>query len=216
MSTCIVSLSEQAFFTIITAALEAYRIDHSPELDGSGVELETFGYLWGHESHTNRDELVFRIAQASVSTSAQRTNDSVTVHGDFYELKESFVEEFFPELGFLGDFHSHPYSERDKVRTELELERNGLYQFSPADFRSARNHQDQGRNYRVGLVVTVFERESDIVRSSKYLDDFSAIRFQYDKMTLWVKAYVWAGPEYRRKADKMVRLVCPSVGFSLC
>jgi len=35
-------------------------------------------------------------------------------------------------------------------------------------------------------------------------------------MTIWLKAYVWTSDEnmnYRRKADKMVRLVCPSLNL---
>lgn len=216
MADCLVSLSEQAFFTIATAALEAYRVDHSAALDGSAIKLETFGYLWGHVSSTSMNEVVYRISQASVSTAAHRTGESVTAREDSYELKNTFVESFFPELKFLGDFHSHPYSmEQDSVRTELDLERNGLYRFSPADFRSVKAQQDDSKDYRVGLVVTVFEREDPITRSNKYLDEQSCIRFQYDSMTIWIKAYVWAGNDHRRKADKMLTLICPSVGFNL-
>lgn len=216
MATCLISLSEQAFFTVVTAALEAYRLDHSPELDGSGVELETFGYLWGHQGSTSSGEQVYRIAQASVSTSAQRLNGTVSVNEGFHALKNAFVEAYFPEMKFLGDFHSHPYSTgRDGVHTELDLERNRLYQFSTPDFDNAKAMQREGRDYRVGLVVTVFERETPVRRSSKYLDESSCIRFQYDDMTIWLKAYAWVGDGYRRKTDRKVTLVCPSVGFSL-
>ncbi|NWA88149.1 hypothetical protein HX807_06005 [Pseudomonas sp. D8002] len=216
MSNCLVSLSEQAFFTIATSALEAYRVDHSADLDGTGIKLETFGYLWGHLSSTSMNETVYRISQANVSTAAHRTGDSVTARDDAYTLKNTFVESFFPELRFLGDFHSHPYSqERDAVRTELDLERNEFYRFSTADMRSAKAQQDACKDYRVGLVITVFEREEQVARSNMYLDDQSCIRFQYDSMTIWIKAYVWAGDDYRRKADKMVTLICPPAGFSL-
>ncbi|NWC69903.1 hypothetical protein HX873_18595 [Pseudomonas sp. P7758] len=151
MSNCLVSLSEQAFFTIATSALEAYRVDHSADLDGTGIKLETFGYLWGHLSSTSMNETVYRISQANVSTAAHRTGDSVTARDDAYTLKNTFVESFFPELRFLGDFHSHPYSqERDAVRTELDLERNEFYRFSTADMRSAKAQQDACKDYRVG------------------------------------------------------------------
>ena len=104
---------------------------------------------------------------------------------------------------------------RHGIKTELELERAELYKFSDADFRSVKELQsDRGLKYRVGLVVTVFEREQQVSRSQKRLDGESCIRFQYSGMTIWLKAYVWSDDgeqNYRRKACKMVRLVCPSL-----
>lgn len=214
MPSSVVSISEQAFFTVVTAALEAYRVDQSEKQDGSSVRLETFGHLWGYESVKENGEAVYRVVLADVSTSAHRTSDFVISRDGAYSLKSEFVGSFFPELSFIGDFHSHPYSdEHDGVRTELELQRRGLYQFSPSDFRAAKADQESGRNYRVGLVVTVFERNLPVSRSSQYLDGSSCIRFQYDSMTLWIKAYVWYGDEFRRNSDKMVSLICPSLGF---
>lgn len=117
----------------------------------------------------------------------------------------------------MGDYHSHPYSyEDDEIKTELELERRHLYRFSEGDFRSVKSLQDKSLDYRVGLVATVFERERKVNRSLKRLDGESCIRFQYLSMTIWLKAYVWTSDDnynYRRKADKMVRLVCPSLNL---
>ena len=117
----------------------------------------------------------------------------------------------------MGDYHSHPYShEDDEIKTELELERGHLYRFSEGDFRSVKSLQDKALDYRVGLVATVFERERKVKRSLKKVDGESCIRFQYLNMTIWLKAYVWTSDDndnYRRKADKMVRLVCPSLNL---
>ncbi len=117
-----------------------------------------------------------------------------------------------------GDYHSHPYShENDEIKTELELERGHYYRFSDADFRSVKALQDDALDYRVGLVATVFERERKVKRTLKKLDGESCIRFQYLNMTIWLKAYVWTSDEnmnYRRKADKMVRLVLSEFEFT--
>lgn len=216
MSNCLVSISDQAFFTIVTAALEAYAIDHGdPDSEEESKHLETFGNLWGYRSKSGLGEEVFRIAMADVSTAAHRGKGFVIDKEESYEAKEDFVSVFYPELTFLGDYHSHPYTTpADGVNTELDLERHSLYQFSNADFSSVKYQQDSGRDYRVGLVATVFERMEGIPRTSKHMDGASCIRFQYQDVTIWIKAYVWAGDDYRRKSDKMVHLICPNLGFN--
>lgn len=215
MSNSVVSISEQAFFTIVTAALEAYKVDHSKLEDGSEIRLETFGNLWGHESFTKSGSDIYHISSADVSTSASREQNRVLPKDEAYALKSQFVEYFFPELKYLGDYHSHPYSLENNVRTELDLERHELYHFSPGDFKAVKYEQEQGKNYRVGLVVTVFERDEKVGRKDTWMDDSSCVRFQYDNVTIWIKAYVWSGDDYRRRADKKVTLVCPAVGFAL-
>lgn len=215
MSNSVVSISKQAFFTIVTAALEAYKVDHSKLEDGSEIRLETFGNLWGHESCTKSGSVIYHISSADVSTSASREQHSVSPKDEAYDLKSQFVEYFFPELQYLGDYHSHPYSLENNVKTELDLERQELYHFSPGDFKAAKYEQEQGKNYRVGIVVTVFERDDKVDRKDTWMDDTSCVRFQYDNVTIWIKGYVWSGDDYRRRADKKVTLVCPAVGFAL-
>jgi hypothetical protein len=130
--------------------------------------------------------------------------------------QRDFIALFYPELSFLGDYHSHPYTTPiDGIKTELDLERKECYRFSSADFNSVNYQQEIERDYRVGLVVTVYERDEGIPRSSKHIDGNSCTRFQCQNMTIWIKAYVWAGDDYRRKADKMVHLICPNLGFNV-
>lgn len=212
----IVSISEQAFFSIITTALESYKLDHVLRDGDMGARVETFGHLWGYLQDLKGGDQVYRIVWADTSTAVVRDKVSVAYDEAAQNLKQEFVDTFFPEVSYLGDYHSHPYSsEEDGVKTELELERAELYKFSDADFRSVRALQSESAlEYRVGLVVTVFEREQQVSRTQKRLDGESCIRFQYSDMTIWLKAYVWSADSeqnYRRKACKMVRLVCPSL-----
>lgn len=216
MSICIVSLSDQSFFTIVTAALEAYKVDHAKhDSDEPEQYLETFGNLWGYRSEDTAGKKVFRVVMADVSTAAERSQGFVIDKPESYDAKSRFIETYYPELSFIGDYHSHPYTiQGDGVKTELDLERNELYQFSSCDFKSVKHQQEIGRKYNVGLVATVYERDKSIKRSRKHIDEKSCIRFQYQNMTIWIKAYVWTGADYRRKADKMVCLICPNLGFN--
>ena len=179
----IVSISDSAFFSIITAALEAYEVDHVLPDGEMGGRVETIGNLWGYAQELTGGDQIYRIVWADTSTSAIRKKGSVVHDDGVQELKQIFVDTFFPEISYLGDYHSHPYSDQEedddyRVKTELELERSGLYKFSNTDFNSAKSLQET-LDYRVGLAVTVFEREQQVSRSQKRLDGESCIRFQY-------------------------------------
>ncbi len=216
MNDCLVSISDHVFFNVVTSALEAYKLSHVTD-DGPCARVETFGHLWGYATKDPHGLVtVYRLVWSDTSTAVKRSKDSVTFDDEAYQLKESFVWSYFPEVSYMGDFHSHPYSlENDRVKTELEVERSKLYQFSKADLDSVRQLQNGGAKYRVGLVATVYGRDKKVNRSTVWLDDQSCLRFQYDEMTIWLKAYVWAGDShegFRRKSDRMVRLICPAIG----
>lgn len=217
MSRCLVSLSEQVFFTVVTSALEAFNLDHVIKAkDEKQNQVETYGHLWGYVTKSGLGESVYRIVMADTSTAAERDTGSTTPAPGSYEAKQQFVDAFFPEIGFIGDYHSHPYAEeKERIKTELEIERGEFHRFSRADFVDAKYQQEElGRNYRIGLVATVYERNAPVQRQSKHLDEGSCIRFQYEDHTIWLKAYVWSGKDYRRKSDKMVHLICPNLGFN--
>lgn len=216
MRDCLVSVSDHVFFNVVTSALEAYELAHVTD-DGPCSHVETFGHLWGYATKDAlRLATVYRLVWSDTSTAVKRSKDSVTFDDEAYQLKERFIDSFFPEVSYMGDFHSHPYSlEDNKIKTELEVERKKFYQFSKSDFESVRQLQNDGANYRVGLVATVYRRDKKVNRSTAWLDDQSCLRFQYDELTIWLKAYVWSGDAidgFRRKTDKMVRLICPAVG----
>lgn len=214
----VVSVSEQAFFSIVTSALEAYKLERVLTNGDSAAGVETFGHLWGYCQQTIGTNMMYRVVWADTSTAVERDQGSVAYTDEAQELKQGFIDTFFPEVCYLGDYHSHPYSHgNDEIKTELELERGHYYRFSDTDFRAVKVLQDENAlDYRVGLVATVFERDRKVKRSLKTLDGESCIRFQYMNMTIWLKAYVWTSDDYdnyRRKADKMVRLVCPSLNL---
>lgn len=218
MKKSIVSISESAFFTIISTALESYKLEHQIHNGEMGDRVETFGHLWGYSRYYNTPEQVYRVVWADTSTAVIRDKSYVAYDNEAQSLKQDFVDTFFPEVSYLGDYHSHPYStHEDEVKTELALERNGLYQFSKGDFEAVKNlHENEYLDYRVGLVVTVYEREDKITRHQKRLDGESCIRFQYSGMTIWIKAYIWEEKnlKYKRKPCNQVKLICPSLEIS--
>jgi hypothetical protein len=103
----IVSLSDAAFFTIVTSALEAYSICHQDDSEDDHVPLETYGR--GYQATTKRKESLLHVVLADSDTSAKCKSDEASPADDAFDLKADFADSFFPELEYLGDFHSHPY-----------------------------------------------------------------------------------------------------------
>lgn len=207
----IASLSEHAFFTIVTSALEAYRVSHPNNENEEHIPKETYGNLWGYQAKSKRKETVFHISFADVDIAADRQPGSVKPHPESFQIKEHFVDTFKPEVEYMGDFHSHPYDlKNDKVRSVLSVEREDLCSFSDADHEHVK-HLKKTRKYRVGLVATVLEtakpRESKHVGSTSY----NCIRFSYDKFTIWIKCYLYDGKKMVDESD--VSLLCPAAGF---
>lgn len=217
--THIISLSDSTFFTIVTSALEAYKISQPGVPKNEHVPLETYGNLWGYQIQTKRNESLLHVALADSDISAVREPNRVTPVDEAFHLKRDFADHFFPELEYLGDFHSHPYH-TNEIKTELELQRLKLHEESPADRRSAKFLQQDGRPYRLQIIASVFEREEAINRRPGHLkDDLSCIRFQYDMKTVWIKAYAYrlnAADNSSRRVDKdKIALICPHAGVTV-
>lgn len=225
-----VIISHDAFRTVVSSALEAYTVPHGRRRNiEAHSPLETYGTSWGYSA--KRDDMtVFNVVAADVDSSAHRTSGWVRRKAEAFQIKSEFYKKYFPELEYLGDFHSHPYSqEEDDLKSARELESQHLYRFSSIenesdDFDSVLSLKMEGKlNYQVGLVTTIY-RMSNVVNNPlhSHLDKGSAIRFTYNgvdadgyekSFRCWLKAYVF--PEHTSKPakDKDVRLLCPSLGF---
>lgn len=217
--TQIVSLSDSAFFSIVTSALEAYSVCHQDDEIDKHAPVETYGNLWGYKATTKRKESVLHVVLADSDVSAKRDGCSVSPAEASFALKSDFADSFFPELEYLGDFHSHPYS-LFEVKTELEIKRKALYAHSSEDKKFAKCQQESGKPYRLQVITTVFERPDIVRRSSGHLDDdLSCIFFQYDKRSIWIKAYAYRINEEdgtSRKVNKdNIALICPCAGVTV-
>jgi len=211
----IVSLSEHAFFSIAAAALEAYEIARVSSQASPHVPIESYGNLWGYEAKSSRGERVLHISMADIEMSADCGPGSAQPQDESFKLKRNLIDRFRPELEYLGDFHSHPYDlVNDDVKSALEVERQTYYRFSPSDFVHAKALKAT-RDYRVGIVTTVFKLANGFRRKDEYVrtdtENYSCIRFSYDDFTIWIKAHVYA--EKNAIDDQRIALLCPAIGF---
>lgn len=211
---CIVSISDDVFFTTVAASLEAYKVRHDQKtLDD--VPVETYGNLWGYVSKSSNGSSIIRAALADVDTSAVTDNSSAAPKKEAFKLKDQFIRTYRPELEYLGNFHSHPYNlEIDKVKNVLDLERKGLFNFSDDDKRYFKQLQIDDNNFRLALAITVFEPLQLVPRDDAYIEGHSCIRFSFDGITLWIKAHAYLASNGAKLPCKNVAIVCPSIGFN--
>ena len=87
-----------------------------------------------------------------------------------------------------------------------------MFCFFHGDFKHVKYLQEE-RNYRLGIVATVFEMPKQVARRNKHIDEdgLTCIRFMYDNLTIWLKVYVFM--DSKRIRDKDIALTCPNLGF---
>jgi hypothetical protein len=108
---------------LVMAGLEAFL---AHELKAKKSSIETIGHLWGYR-RTVDNRTLHVVEHVSTSILAKRRADSVTNEPGVARLKSAVAEYMRPELCFLGDFHTHPYT------TQAEVNHHQGWQFSDAD-----------------------------------------------------------------------------------
>lgn len=231
-----VSLSDDAFRVAVMAALEAYCVPHGSNTSvNAHTPLETTGAVWGLVQTDAFNNLIYQVKSVDVDTSAEMQAAGVAQKPAAIALKTSFTEKFTPHFQYLGDFHSHPYSEGEVINgktleTPQHAEKAKVYRFSgtssppTSDYRSVSTMRNMGLEYRVGLVVTLFRMKYAVKHQRRaYIDSRSAIRLTFNgtglhgtKQTfrIWIKAHVFPDPTNITPApDEDVILQCPIAGF---
>lgn len=185
----VVKITESAFIDMCLSALEAYCVQHKRKQKGA---LETYGLVWGHEASMQNGKTLYTVQKVSIDTSAKRTSDSTTPKSESLYLKCGFIASYFPDMEFLGDFHTHPYTAEEATSKDVRKEK--FYEFSVEDverFNTNGDFKDFG--YRVGLVMAIAyvkRKSQNIGRLAKWCNDASAAEFRFSNYRIWLQAYV--------------------------
>lgn len=210
-----IKMSEDALIQLVLNGLEAFTILHPGKIK-SKTRLETYGLLWGHQiSLPNNNGILYSIETVSIDTSAERKRSSCMPNDSALSLKRDIMTSFWPQYDFLGDFHTHPYLDHNKVKE------NKYYDFSKVDYESLENYSDYWmmHNYRVGLVLTIAMLKKKSSKLPCYLQN-NTIEFTLGNYRLWIKGYLatYNCEEEKEKTLKVtdhdeenVILICPSL-----
>jgi hypothetical protein len=167
--------------------------------------------LWGHEAALSDGRTLYSVEFMSIDTSACRTRHSVEPADAALALKRDLMTSFWPHYDFLGNFHTHPYTESYKKVTERKL-----YQFSEQDFLNIICHSDHWtrHNYRVGLVMAITLLDKKSSRDDRILAD-GTMEFTLGNYRLWLKGHVAHLDEDEEEIElaeeQEVMLLCPSI-----
>ena len=109
----IVEVSDSALMHLCLIGLESYCVPRNPK--------ETYGLLWGSMANKSTEKIHYQIDQVSTDIEAERTSGCVEYNKKSLKLKKSIIKECWPSLSFLGDFHTHPYKNKEEARGGYKL-----------------------------------------------------------------------------------------------
>ncbi len=126
-------------------------------------ERETYGLLWGYQTTTASKARCFNVEVAIVDANADRGRSSVTPSNGLETLNKA-LPTYWPNLKFLGDFHSQPWAPRDAWPTRPFL--------SEADRRTIEHDASYAKlDFRVALLLNIQRLEKKGWKSPIFVHD---------------------------------------------
>ena len=182
MKGAIIRISENAFQSMLLAALEAYFITHE---SGGKKEraLETCGTLWGNVVSSGRGKIIC-VHMAAVETSAIRQHGYVIYKTDSIRLKLDMMRSLYPQYQFLGDFHTHAFSGAKVV------EEQRLWRASEDDKQGVEAQSDWLRSigYECGVIMTIARIGHTLPHPEHKIIEQSAGRLTFGNLRIWTSA----------------------------
>lgn len=166
-----VTISDRALQSMVLAACEAYAFGKN----NKRKPVETYAHLWGYRRRQQESETEYlHVDRISICVSAKVSNSQTVVSTDVIALQDDIVKHWSPHLSLLGDFHTHPY------RTRAKLRKNKGWEFSDVDkgsFRDDDNLWNRAEESPISLVMAIAELRR--VREG-WANDQTAYRWRFD------------------------------------
>jgi proteasome lid subunit RPN8/RPN11 len=200
----LVNVSEAAFQSMVIATIESFLV---PGRAGKAGRLtcqrETFGLLWGYETTTASKARCFNVEVAHVDTNAERGRSSVTPSKGLETVNKA-LPAYWPNLKFLGDFHSHPWTSREPWpgRPFLSEEDRGSIENNPS-------------YARLGLRVALLLNVQKLSKKGRMMPVFShdnTLEFRLNDLRMSLAA--WVACPVRNGSREQALYVIPRPGHT--
>lgn len=200
----IVCLSENAFHSMLISSVEAFPASmlsqKSRRAKGCSPDGEVIGFLFGQRMKRSEEQTVFNVTLAvPLQIVMKRGPDEVSAsehHSD--RVKE--ILESYPNLEYLGGFHSHPYKKVDfSDSTSATL--------SPSDIEDLEADVKKLKTSLVEIVFSLTNLDKNLTSDASRLNGH-LIKGYCGKFKFVIGAY--AG-EVGEKPSPIDKFVCPSV-----
>lgn len=178
----IVSLSDSAFFSFLSAGFEAYFVRHAGR---THRQLEVNAQLFGRKVMLKTQTKHF-VDVVSVDTSAHMKKHAVVTNSESTKIKKALSEVLSYE--HLGSAHSHPYGLKEE---RLSYVREHGANFSESDYNAIRFAlHNFGHDTHVELLLTLLPQANDRTQNGLQLaDDF--IEFSISNCKCFLRAQVF-------------------------
>ncbi len=143
----ITHINDEAFLGILISAIEAFpsKYQKSRKPKDASPEGEVYGVLFGYRT-TKGEQAVYNVSLAvPMQILSVRKVDRVVVSDKHLERVKGLLEAF-PNLQFLGTFHSHPFP-------KLRFDDRASVQFSEQDKDSALSDAKQAGEDIVEVII---------------------------------------------------------------
>lgn len=178
----LVNVSEAAFQSMVIATIESFLVPGRAGKAGRYMRhRETFGLLWGYETTTASKGRCFNVDVAIVDANAERSRSSVIPSRGLETINKA-LPTYWPNLKFLGDFHSHPWGARDPWPSRPFLSEDDRWSI------------EENPSYaRLGLRVALLLNVQKLAKKSRMMPVFShdnTLEFRLNDLRMSLAAWV--------------------------
>ncbi len=182
-----IHVSDSSLMHLLLAGMESYKVRHwGTSVTANRGPAETAGLLWGYTVHRdNMDHVI--VEHVSTDTFAKGTSSEVGLSEEVMCVKRSVIEERWPYLSLIGDFHTHPY----KNYTEVEEAKGWEASQGDRDWYEKYRTPDDWPG-RIALILAIGELARYHERSHwepEIIEDNTLRWQQLERFRFWLSAY---------------------------
>jgi hypothetical protein len=207
----VVWLDDRAIEDIVLVALEAYAVPK-----GRGLRFtETYGICFGstkstgekRQAHGVHTTCYVHVSSVHIQLRAEGYSNKVTYDFRSLESQMAVARHLFPQLDIVGDFHTHPYKDVDKLKAVRG------WRYSPGDEASIAAWvsplRKLGYHPRISIIVGIGKGGKRIIRPGRLKPN--VIRFSIDKYHFYVAGFRIIRDRYSAKHITMNSIALPGM-----
>ena len=179
-----IHVSDSAIMHLLLAGMESFCVRHwGKNVTDKRGPAETAGLLIGYK--TQKDYMDhFMVEHVSTDTFAKGTSSSVALNEDVTKTKCKVIEQRWPHLSLIGDFHTHPYE-----NYSAEAVRDKGWEASKDDRVSWKEDMLVEVPMSIALILTTAKLELQRKYLSPTTIGNNTIRWQQGKFRYWLAGY---------------------------
>ena len=178
-----IHVSDSAIMHLMLAGMESFFVRHwGKNVTDKKGPAETAGLLIGYK--TRRDDMDhFMVEHVTTDTFAKGTYWSVGLNEVVTRTKCEVIEERWPHLSLIGDFHTHPY------KTYSEAEGAKGWEASKEDRDSWKHDKLVEDPTSIALILTIAQLKRQREHITPKTKRKNTLHWQQGKFRYWLAGY---------------------------